>query len=180
MKTLVVVGHPDLNRSHVNKAWRDAAIALPDEDILVHTLYETDGCMHSYDISEEQRILMTADRIILQFPLYWYMPPALLKEWMDLVWAEGFAWGQGGDKMRHLRIDVAVSCGAPEVAFSETSLTDYLSYMRGTIDFIGAHRGEIFCLYDADNIGRNAPELLRKSCEEYTAFMLGSYRGLQL
>lgn len=29
------------------------------------------------------------DRIVLQFPLYWYMPPAIMKMWMDTVWAEG-------------------------------------------------------------------------------------------
>lgn len=181
MKTLVVVGHPDLKNSRVNKAWREAAIALPDEEVFVHTLYDAAVlCDGGFDIAEEQKLLMTADRVVLQYPLWWYMPPAIMKRWMDTVWAEGFGWGEGGDKMKHLRIDVAVSCGAPEVAFSRTSLPAYLSYIQGSIDFIQARRGEIFCLYDADNVGQNRPEDLAKSCEDYTAFLKGTLKGIQL
>ncbi|MCI6279064.1 MAG: NAD(P)H-dependent oxidoreductase [Porphyromonas sp.] len=179
MKTLVVVGHPNLGKSLVNRAWRETAIALPDEDVLVHTLADTVS-RGLFDVAEEQRLLVAADRLILQFPLWWYMPPAVLKKWMDTVWTEGFAYGEGGDKLRHLRIDVAVSCGAPEVAFSGTSLRTYLSYIPGSIDFVQAIKGELFALYDADNIARNHPEALAKSCEDYEAFVLGTRHGTQL
>ena len=178
MKTLVVVGHPAIESSYVNKAWREAAISLPDEDVLVHTLSKSLDYDGFFDVAAEQKLLLVADRVILQFPMWWYMPPYIMKRWMDTVWTEGFGWGKGGDKMRHIRIDVAVSCGAPEVAFSKPTLMEYLSYIPGSIDFLQAKRGELFCLYDADNVGKNDPEALRKSCEDYKRFILGDLKGL--
>ena len=47
-------------------------------------------------MDEEQQRLADHDLIVLQFPLYWYTGPALLKEWLDLVWLQGFAYGESG------------------------------------------------------------------------------------
>ena len=57
---------------------------------------------HSYssgrqamDIAAEQRKLLAADAVILQFPLWWFGMPAILKGWVDRVFAYGFAYGVG-------------------------------------------------------------------------------------
>jgi NAD(P)H dehydrogenase (quinone) len=47
------------------------------------------------DITEEQRKLLWADAVILQFPMWWYAMPAILKGWVDRVYAYGFAYGVG-------------------------------------------------------------------------------------
>jgi NAD(P)H dehydrogenase (quinone) len=47
------------------------------------------------DIAEEQRKLIWSDAVILQFPLWWYGMPAILKGWFDRVYAYGFAYGLG-------------------------------------------------------------------------------------
>lgn len=47
------------------------------------------------DVAEEQRKLLWADTVILQFPLWWYTMPAILKGWVDRVYARGFAYGVG-------------------------------------------------------------------------------------
>jgi NAD(P)H dehydrogenase (quinone) len=47
------------------------------------------------DVVEEQRKLLWADVVILQFPLWWYSMPAILKGWVDRVYAYGFAYGVG-------------------------------------------------------------------------------------
>lgn len=39
--------------------------------------------------------LLWADALILQFPLWWYGMPAILKGWVDRVYAYGFAYGVG-------------------------------------------------------------------------------------
>jgi NAD(P)H dehydrogenase (quinone) len=36
-----------------------------------------------------------ADTLILQFPLWWFTMPAILKGWVDRVYAYGFAYGVG-------------------------------------------------------------------------------------
>lgn len=47
------------------------------------------------DIKREQDRVATADNIILQFPLWWGGPPAILKGWIDRVLAYGFGYVDG-------------------------------------------------------------------------------------
>ena len=47
------------------------------------------------DVKTEQEKLLWADTLILQFPLWWYSMPAILKGWVDRVYAFGFAYGVG-------------------------------------------------------------------------------------
>ena len=47
------------------------------------------------DVRAEQEKLLWADMLILQFPLWWYSMPAILKGWVDRVYAYGFAYGVG-------------------------------------------------------------------------------------
>ncbi|KAH6646586.1 flavoprotein-like protein [Truncatella angustata] len=47
------------------------------------------------DVKQEQEKLLWADTIILQFPLWWYAMPAILKGWVDRVFSYGFAYGVG-------------------------------------------------------------------------------------
>lgn len=44
------------------------------------------------DVRAEQDKLRAADTVILQFPLWWYGMPAILKGWFDRVFASGFAF----------------------------------------------------------------------------------------
>lgn len=53
------------------------------------------------DVAAEQAKLLWADAVILQFPLWWFSMPAILKGWVDRVYAYGFAYGvgeHGGDR----------------------------------------------------------------------------------
>ena len=47
------------------------------------------------DIAREQARLEAADVLILQFPLWWGGPPAVLKGWLERVLAYGFAYVDG-------------------------------------------------------------------------------------
>ncbi|MEC5318705.1 NAD(P)H-dependent oxidoreductase [Brenneria populi subsp. brevivirga] len=55
----------------------------------------------SPDISAEQEKLRQADALILQFPLWWFSMPAILKGWVDRVYANGFAYGVGEHSDSH-------------------------------------------------------------------------------
>lgn len=46
-------------------------------------------------VAAEQEKLRWADAVILQFPLWWFSTPAILKGWIDRVFANGFAYGVG-------------------------------------------------------------------------------------
>ncbi|MFH7812501.1 MULTISPECIES: NAD(P)H-dependent oxidoreductase [Acetobacter] len=47
------------------------------------------------DVTAEQDKLRWADTVIFQFPLWWFAMPAILKGWVDRVYACGFAYGVG-------------------------------------------------------------------------------------
>ncbi|MDF0523349.1 NAD(P)H-dependent oxidoreductase [Bradyrhizobium yuanmingense] len=47
------------------------------------------------DVKGEIEKLLWADVLILQFPLWWFSMPAILKGWVDRVFAYGFGYGVG-------------------------------------------------------------------------------------
>ncbi|WP_237154118.1 NAD(P)H-dependent oxidoreductase [Oryzibacter oryziterrae] len=47
------------------------------------------------DVKAEVDKLLWGDALILQFPLWWFAMPAILKGWVDRVYAYGFAYGVG-------------------------------------------------------------------------------------
>ena len=49
----------------------------------------------SADIAAEQEKLKWADAVIFQFPLWWFSMPAIMKGWVERVYAYGFAYGVG-------------------------------------------------------------------------------------
>ncbi|KAK9367586.1 flavoprotein-like protein [Lipomyces kononenkoae] len=53
------------------------------------------------DVKAEQEKLLWADFLILQFPLWWWSMPAILKGWVDRVYAYGFAYGVGPHNETH-------------------------------------------------------------------------------
>jgi NAD(P)H dehydrogenase (quinone) len=54
-----------------------------------------DGNTLTEDVRAEIEKLLWADVLILQFPLWWFTMPAILKGWVDRVFAYGFAYGVG-------------------------------------------------------------------------------------
>lgn len=56
------------------------------------------------DVRAEQAKINQADAIIIQFPLWWYGMPAILKGWFDRVFVSGFAFGKdpaSGTRLRY-------------------------------------------------------------------------------
>lgn len=48
-----------------------------------------------YNPEEEQEKFKQADVIIFQFPIYWFSAPALMKKYIDEVYAHGVFFGMG-------------------------------------------------------------------------------------
>ncbi|UVI36268.1 NAD(P)H-dependent oxidoreductase [Brevibacterium spongiae] len=67
------------------------------------TAYRTDT-QHS-EVVREQEKLRRADAIVVQFPLWWYGMPAILKGWFDRVFVSGFAFGTDEATGRRLRFE---------------------------------------------------------------------------
>lgn len=54
------------------------------------------GATQTADVAEEQAKLVAADAVIFVFPLWWFSFPAILKGWVDRVFAFGLAYGYKG------------------------------------------------------------------------------------
>ncbi|MEK8172581.1 NAD(P)H-dependent oxidoreductase [Streptomyces sp. M19] len=79
----------------------------------VHDLYARCPDLR-VDVAREQRLLLEHDRIVLQFPFYWYSAPPLLKKWLDEVFLYGFAYGSGGTELHGKSLRVVTSTGGAE------------------------------------------------------------------
>jgi len=75
----------------------------------------------SHDILVEQQKLQACDLLILQFPLWWFSMPAILKGWVDRVMTVGFAYGNGKwyDRggLQGRRAMLSITTGGPEHYF---------------------------------------------------------------
>jgi NAD(P)H dehydrogenase (quinone) len=82
-------------------------------------------CALPEGINAEIHNLERADLVILQFPLWWHGPPAMLKGWMDRVFVSGglytskMRYDTGYFRGRHAL--VSVTTGAPRAAFGPCS-----------------------------------------------------------
>lgn len=74
------------------------------------------------DVVAEQAKLLKADAVIVQFPMWWFGVPAILKGWIERVYAFGFGYGfkdgtnqyrYGEGALKGKRALVQVSTGGP-------------------------------------------------------------------
>lgn len=115
-RILVLLAHPVLERSHVNRRLADAVRGL--DGVTVHDLYEEYPSMR-IDVRREQALLDANDVIVFQHPFYWYSTPAILKEWQDLVLEHGWAYGTKGHHLDGKLTFNVTSTGGPDEAYRE-------------------------------------------------------------
>lgn len=113
-KILVLFAHPRLSTSVVQKAMMRAIAGL--EDVTFHDLYAAYPDF-IIDVKREQQLLLDHDIIVFQHPFYWYSSPAIIKEWLDLVLQNGWAYGTGGSKLHRKFIMNAISTGGSRDAY---------------------------------------------------------------
>lgn len=122
----------------------------------------SNGCQ-TPDVADEQRKLLAADAVSLHFPLWWFSMPAIMKGWVDRVWAYGLAYGyQGaGNAYRYgeggfagKRALLAVSVGGPAIDYSPRGINGPLEQLlfpitHGTLFFSGMQVLPTFAVYGA-------------------------------
>jgi len=65
--------HPNFHESRLNKALIDAV--HNEVHVKIHDLYALYQTAEAIDVTKEQELLLTHDRIVFQFPLYWFSTP---------------------------------------------------------------------------------------------------------
>ncbi|PFO06610.1 general stress protein [Bacillus sp. AFS076308] len=173
MKTLVLVFHPDINNSRINR--RLAEEMEKQANVTVHRVYEAYP-NEQIDVAAEQRLLEEHDRIVLQFPFYWYSAPPLLKKWEDEVLTFGWAYGSNGDKLHNKELLIAVSTAGTEEYYTPTgrhkyTVTELLRPLQATSNLIGTRYLTPFIVY---GVWQMSNEQLEQSAKDYVAYALNS------
>lgn len=132
--TLIMLAHPRYEKSRANRALIEAVSDLPR--VLVHDLYELYPDFN-IDIEREHEVLLRHRVLIWQFPLYMYSPPAMLKQWLDLVLEHGWAHGAGSANLEGRLIFSAVTTGGSSASygpqgFNRFSLQEFLRPLEQT------------------------------------------------
>lgn len=170
MSTLVIITHPEMHQSIVNRMWKEA---LNEADIDVVDLYELypDSKL---DVSEEQQRLLKYDKVIFQFPFYWYSSPPLLKQYLDEIFLFNYAYGPKGTKLKDKSFGLAVTVGSPESdytakGFNKFTMDELLTPFEATFHYIGAKYIGYFAQFGTVNHAIESE--LREGTKRYIEFI---------
>jgi NAD(P)H dehydrogenase (quinone) len=112
----------------------------------IEEMHATESGGFAPELDQEMRKLEAADLLILQFPLWWFGLPAILKGWVDRVFAMGRVYGGGrfyeNGVFRGKRAMLSVTTGGPEAAYLRGGFNgDIYSILRpihrGVLQFVG-------------------------------------------
>lgn len=175
MKTLVIVVHPELESSRINRKWMQRLAGLPSRRVTVHDLYALYRD-RPIDVAREQALLEAHDRVIFQFPLYWYSSPPLLKAWFDAVLEYGWAYGHGGHALKGKEIGIAISTWTGEASYQHGgsvghTIEELTWPFEATVHRVDANWLPPFVL---NGVGEVDNERLDESADAYVAHVTGT------
>jgi glutathione-regulated potassium-efflux system ancillary protein KefG len=143
--TLLLVGHPNLDSSVFNVALINAVKDLPH--VHVHYIAE------HVDVAKEQELLLQYQHIVVQSPFYWYSVSAQTKNYIEKVFAFGFAMG-AAYKLTGKKFYLALTTAGLEEFYQHGGLNKYtmaelLKPMERTFEYCKASLNGIFVLHNA-------------------------------
>lgn len=108
--------------------------------------YASEHAGFAPQIEAEIRKIETCDLLLLQFPLWWFGLPAILKGWIDRVLAMGRTYGYGAvydkGKFRGKRALLCLTTGGPQEAYRKGGFNGDIQAIlrpiqRGVLQFVG-------------------------------------------
>lgn len=172
VKTLIIVIHPNLLKASViNKRWVEELYKSP-EKYHVHELYKLYPDQ-KICIEKERELIENYDKIIFQFPFYWFNCPSLFKKWLDETLTYGWAYGsKSGYKVSGKKIAMVISAGIDRHEYSRQgkykyTLEQLTRPFELTFEYIKADYKGFFAYYGIDN----SKEWIEKSVPAYINFI---------
>jgi NAD(P)H dehydrogenase (quinone) len=132
------------------------------------------------DVEQEQQKLLQADAVVFQFPLWWFGFPAILKGWVDRVFAYGFAYGYkgagnayryGDGALMGKRALLSVAVGGPAADYGPRGINGPLDQLlfpitHGTLFFAGMDVLPTFAVYGAAKLDEAAVDAAKRALEQ--------------
>lgn len=159
--------------SLVNKRWVEELAKYPERYTIheLHKVYPDE----KIDVQKEQKLIESYDKIIFQFPFYWYSSPSFLKKWIDEVLLHGWAYGsKSGHKVAGKKIGLAITAGGDEEGYSESgseeyTMREYTRPFKRTFDFIKADYKGLFVQYGIEY--NTSEEFIEEGVPKYIDFI---------
>jgi len=173
MKTLVIVVHPDMEGSVINKRWIEELNKHPNKYHVhqLHAVYPDE----KIDVVAEQELVEQYGKIVFQFPFYWFNCPPLFKKWLDDVLTYGWAYGsKSGYKVSGKKIALAMSVGIDEEEYEPTgkykyTLEELTRPFELTFEYVKADYKPFFAYYGIER--NSSKEWIEQSVTSFMDFM---------
>jgi putative NADPH-quinone reductase len=172
-KTLVLVFHPNLAQSKANKHLVRRLQQQQSEYQIIdmYQLYP-DGTI---DVTAETKRLLSCSRLVLQFPVFWYSTPPLLKAWQDAVLTPMYYlnYATEGALLQGLPVLLAATAGNTVEAYSPQGSNKYALEqlfipLQATAHRCGWAWHRPFVLYQAH---KATAEILTGEAERYLDYL---------
>lgn len=117
------------------------------------------------EIRQEQAKILAADLLVLQFPLWWYGVPAILKGWFDRVLTEGFADGDADENgsLAGRKALVVVTAGDTAASMGPRGANGDIETLmfpitHGTLWYTGIASFPVHLITETDGLGTEGAE----------------------
>lgn len=166
---LLILAHPYYTQSIANKTIVNELIkTYPDLEVRdIFQLYPD----YKIDVSAEQEALLRHDTIILQYPMFWFNMPAILKLWFDEVFNYQFAYGSQGDKLKDKKVIISMTVGQKEanmVNDQENLIDSFLKAVQHSIQYTQMQLSGTFLLYDVSPLSGNPESKIKLEAVEHS------------
>jgi putative NADPH-quinone reductase len=120
-------------------------------------------------------LLSGYNKIIFQFPFYWFNCPPFFKKWLDEVLTDGWAYGRySGYKLGGKKLALGITAGINEEDYRASGRYKYTLQQLAapfeiTFDYIKADYRQLFAFYGAEH--NATTERIEASARDYVDFI---------
>lgn len=123
-KTIIIFGHPNLAKSRINKVVLEQIKqdykGASEADLKIHdvgALYGNKKFNEAFGLEKDRAMIENYERVIFQFPVFWYGVPPVLKQYIDELLAYDWAYG-ARQALKDKEFAVIATYGGPIDAYT--------------------------------------------------------------
>jgi NAD(P)H dehydrogenase (quinone) len=139
------------------------------------------------DVAAEIALLDQADLVILQYPMWWHLPPAMLKGWLDRVFIYGEVY-TSAKRFEHgrfvgRRAMLSLTVGTSEATYEYNGRSGDIDLMLWPVNFSLAYVGydvlKPFVAYGVEaGLRYSEPEVVEARLKQVTADLIDTLNNL--
>lgn len=148
MQILIIFSHTFWQDSKVNKALLESAKTFSNATIHNLSLVYQNNVI---DVESEIALLKDSQKIIFQFPLFWFSTPSIMKEWQDRV-LTNILYGTDSKLLHGKKFQIITTLGGAKDSYDGHhgySLDTILSPITSAFKYCGCEILHTFAIFSA-------------------------------